>query len=98
MASPHTIAMEARAAAAKWSDINAACPYPWGSLQAIIFKRAFLAERERIEQEERLALAGLEVTELEPGEVLCQCVSMDGPTAQELETGLCQECGKAVTA
>lgn len=91
-------AMEARAAAAKWDDINAACPYPWGSPQAIVFKREFLAARAHIERTEQQAMPGVEVAELEPSEALCQCASLEALTAQELETGLCQECGKAVVA
>lgn len=47
------IELEARQAAAKWADINAACPYPWGSGAAITFKRAFLAERARIERQQQ---------------------------------------------
>lgn len=88
-------AMEARAAAAKWSDINSACPYPWGSPQAIIFKREFMAARAQMEQP---AAAGVAVPEMEPSEALCQCASLESLTAQELETGRCQECGKAVVA
>lgn len=51
------IRMEARQAAAKWTDINAACPYPWGSVEAAVFKREFHAEQQ--------ALAG--------SEMMCAC-------------------------
>lgn len=42
------IQLEARQAAAKWNDIRAACPYPWGSQDALIFRREFLAEQQRL--------------------------------------------------
>ncbi|HBH37609.1 MAG TPA: hypothetical protein DDX06_04410 [Curvibacter sp.] len=43
------IRVEARQAAAKYSDINDACPYPWGSPAAIEFKREFAAAREALQ-------------------------------------------------
>ena len=43
------IKAEARQAAAKYSDINDACPYPWGSPAAIEFKREFAAAREALQ-------------------------------------------------
>lgn len=43
------IKLEARQAAAKYSDVNDACPYPWGSGAAIAFKREFLAAREALQ-------------------------------------------------
>lgn len=44
------------------------------------------------------AMVGVDAPELEPSEALCQCASLESLTAQELETGRCQECGKAVVA
>lgn len=41
------IRAEARQAAAKYSDVNAACPYPWGSGAANEFRREFEAAREQ---------------------------------------------------
>lgn len=89
------IAMEARQAAAKWSDVNLACPHPWGSGAAITFKREFLAARALIEAQQ-MGVPGIEVTELEAGDVLCQCDNE--LTVQELETMRCMACGKAVIA
>lgn len=43
------IQLEARQAAARYSDVNDACPYPWGSSAAIAFKREFLAAREALQ-------------------------------------------------
>lgn len=40
------IEAEARAATLQHSDINAACPYPFGSTAGHIFKEAFLKERQ----------------------------------------------------
>lgn len=37
------IEREAQAAALIYSDVNAACPYPFGTAAATEFKRAFLA-------------------------------------------------------
>lgn len=79
---------EARQAAAKWNDINAACPYPWGSEEAVEFKREFLAEQDRI-----ATRAMEEAQALEP---FCGCDHE--LTMQELESMRCQECGKAVVA
>lgn len=45
-----TIQREAKAAALKYSDINDACPYPFGSDAAHAFKAAFNAERAAIER------------------------------------------------
>lgn len=45
-----TIELEAKEAALKYSDINDACPYPWGSDAAHAFKAAFNAERAAIAQ------------------------------------------------
>ena len=44
------IQREAKAAALKYSDINDACPYPFGSDSAHAFKAAFNAERAAIAQ------------------------------------------------
>lgn len=41
---------EAKCAALKYSDINDACPYPFGSDSAHAFKAAFYSERARIAQ------------------------------------------------
>ena len=80
---------EARRAATKYTDINAACPYPWGSAEAVEFKREFMAARADIE-------AGDVDLESDADEhLLCNCAG-DGFTVQELETGKCQACGKAV--
>ena len=55
---PHLdrIRTEARQAAAKYSDVNAACPYPWGTGAAIEFKREFEAAREQ--QMDAIAASG----------------------------------------
>ena len=82
---------EARRAAGLYTDINAACPYPWGTAEALEFKREFLAERSRIELEQ--SIGDYENDYDDP--LLCNCAS-DGFTVQELETGKCQGCGKAV--
>ena len=42
------IHQQARQAALKYSCINAACPYPFGTEAAIVFKRAFEAARAEI--------------------------------------------------
>lgn len=44
-----TIQREAKLAAQKYSDINDACPYPFGTDAAHHFKAAFKAERQVIE-------------------------------------------------
>lgn len=43
-------AIEAEAQKAAWlyKDINAACPYPWGSLAAQVFKKAFEDARQNM--------------------------------------------------
>ena len=46
------IQLEARQAAAAYKDINHACPYPFGTNAAIIFKREFHAEQGRIASSE----------------------------------------------
>jgi len=43
------IKAEARQAATRYSDINLACPYPWGTGAANEFKREFEAARAVIE-------------------------------------------------
>lgn len=51
MESIHSIAAierRAREEAARHSDINDACPYPWGTPAAEAFKKEFHAERARI--------------------------------------------------
>lgn len=80
------ITVEARQAAAKWNDINAACPYPWGSGAALIFKREFYAEQQRLVAQSMAAA--------DPPEPFCGCAHE--LTAHELESMRCQECGKAV--
>lgn len=45
-----TIQAEARAAAAIYSDINAACPYPFGTAAANHFKQAFNQARQALQQ------------------------------------------------
>jgi hypothetical protein len=50
------IQLEARQAAHKYADLNAACPYPWGSAAAIEFKREF--------ETARAAVTGLQVSEV----------------------------------
>jgi len=40
------IITEAQKAAFFYDDINDACPYPWGSLAAVVFKNAFQAARQ----------------------------------------------------
>ena len=42
---PEAIQAEAQKAAWMYEDINDACPYPWGSLAAQVFKAAFEAAR-----------------------------------------------------
>lgn len=82
------IALEAIQAAAKWNDINAACPYPWGSTKSVIFKRHFQAEQQR--------LAAEAMNDPEPAEPFCACAH--DLTPAELETLRCDECGKGVVA
>lgn len=41
-----SIIAEAQKAAWLYDDIKAACPYPWGSLAAEIFKNAFASAQE----------------------------------------------------
>lgn len=85
------IQQEARTAAQQSDDINAACPYPFGSWEGEIFKQEFNTARGQID------LAGLEVLEhMNAGDVLCTCPGLDGYTSNELDTGRCEECGKAV--
>lgn len=43
------IEREAKAAAAQYSDINAACPYPFASEAGKAFKAVFLAARTEID-------------------------------------------------
>jgi len=43
---PDAIRAEAQKAAWLYDDINAACPYPWGSLAAQVFRAAFEAARQ----------------------------------------------------
>ena len=45
------IEAEARAATKLYSDVNAACRYPFSSPEGIAFKDAFNAERQRQEDE-----------------------------------------------
>lgn len=82
---------EARAAAQKTDDINAACRFPFGSWEAAIFKQEFNTARSQID------MAGMEVLEhMNADDVLCTCTGLDGYTTNELNTGTCDECGKAV--
>jgi hypothetical protein len=83
------IATEARAAAQKYTHINDACPYPWGSTAAVIFKREFLAARADIE-------AGDVLADQEATEPFCGCDLELTP--DELESRRCACCGKAVVA
>lgn len=78
---------EARQAAAKYTNINDACPYPWGTPAAIEFKREFLAARAYIQTGDMLA-------DEQAPEPFCGCAHE--LKASELETMRCEECGKAV--
>lgn len=78
---------EARQAAAKYTNINDACPYPWGTPAAIEFKREFMAARADIE-------AGEVDAHADAAEPFCGCDLQLTP--QELESRRCACCGKAV--
>lgn len=79
------IRAEARQAATKYSDLNAACPYPWGSGAALEFKRAFEAAREQ--QFDAIAEAAHQ--DAEP--TSCDCNAQHG--IEELEWNKCAACG-----
>lgn len=51
------IEADARAATKRYSDVNAACPFPFQSPEGIAFKTAFNAERQRQEDEIQNAAA-----------------------------------------
>jgi hypothetical protein len=44
------IKTEAREAAARYTNVNAACPYPFGTAEAAVFKEEFLWVRLVIEE------------------------------------------------
>lgn len=46
------IEREARDAASRYGDMNAACPYPWGTDAAHAFREVFNAERARLQPRE----------------------------------------------
>jgi hypothetical protein len=81
------IRAEARQAAAKYSDINDACPYPWGSPAAIEFKREFAIAREAL-----LQTADDSLDE----EELPSCTCTDQHTPEELDFNSCDSCGKPI--
>lgn len=73
----------ARMAAAQFTDVNDACPYPFHTQQARIFKAEFaLARADQMRQQVAYTTA------------LCEC-DLE-VTVQELECGRCSSCGKAV--
>jgi len=76
------IQAQARQAALKYADVNQACPYPFHTVAADVFKAAFSIARARIAQEAIVNFCGCDL-EL---------------TVQELECGRCSSCGKAVLA
>jgi len=67
------IQAEASAAALTHSDINDACPYPWGSGAGRIFKQAF--HRARAQRGGYCACA-VEVTEQELDTLQCQACGL----------------------
>lgn len=77
------IKLEARQAATKYSDINAACPYPFGSPAAYVFTAEFEKARAEMEQAE---------DDDEPG-IFCACDLQ--PTLDEMNWNRCTACGKA---
>lgn len=82
------IQLEARQAAARYQDVNDACPYPWLSGAAIAFKREFLAARADIE--------AADAFDEEPPEDLPDCTCTDQHTLEELDTNQCDACGKPI--
>lgn len=79
------IRAEARQAAARYGDLNAACPYPWGTAEAIEFKRSFEAAREQ----QLDAIAHSAHHAAEPSS--CACNAQHG--IEELEWKKCAACG-----
>jgi len=99
------IQLEARQAAEKYTDINAACPYPWGSPQATIFKREFIAANhipwpfpDGPNNKTTGSLSGLQVDELpfENSEFEHLCVCGMNPTLDEFDRRKCGSCGKEI--
>jgi hypothetical protein len=82
------IRAEARQAAAKYSDINAACPYPFLSGAAIEFTREFEAERSRLNDLPDDANDDSEAP-------WCDCGNTPG--FEELDWNKCDSCGKPIT-
>ena len=82
------IKLQARQAAAHYSDVNAACPYPFASPAGAAYRAEFLLARAQIEQ----ALCEADAAE-EPS--LCICT--DQPTLEERDWNRCSSCGKPLS-
>lgn len=82
------IEREARAAALQYSDVNDACPYPFGSDAGHAFSQYFKLARAE-------AQALQEVIDEDPDDSpFCECGNQ--PTIEESDWNKCDSCGKAL--
>lgn len=83
------IEAEARQAAQRYQDVNAACPYPFGSDAGHAFAQFFKQARA-----EEQALQGLLADEEPEDPHFCECGNT--PTMEEADWNKCDSCGKAI--
>lgn len=81
------VQLEARQAAQRYSDLDAACPYPWGSHKAVVFKREFLQEREHLIEQ-------LLAEEAPTESPFCECNAAH--SIEERDFNQCDACGKPI--
>lgn len=82
------IEREARAAALKYSNVNAACPYPFFSDAGHAFQQYF-----KLARAEEQALQELIVEDLNDS-AFCECGNQ--PSIEESDWNKCDSCGKAL--
>lgn len=83
------IEREARDAAREYSDINAACPYPFGSDAGHAFSQYF-----KLARAEEQALQDMPADEEPEDPLFCGCGLT--PTITERDWNRCGSCGKAL--
>lgn len=84
------IQREAREAAKLYQSLSEACPYPWGTPSAEIFKNEFDLAKSGAQRLDPQGSDGAAEGHM------CTCTGLQGLTSNELNTGRCDECGKAV--
>lgn len=82
------IKLQARQAAAHYSDVNAACPYPFFSPAGATYRAEFLQARAQIEQP---------LEEASTADEAASCICTDLPTLEERDWNRCSSCGKPLS-